>query len=352
MSKELPQSKQSEEVDLLLIFKLIGDAFNKVFNFISSIFKYAFSIIISVIKVIIDNFKLIAAVVVIAAAIGYGLERFKKPVYVSDMLVKPYFDSKYQLVTNIRYYNALIEDKDYEQLKTLFKIDESASKSLVEFEINPGPETENDRILQYDRFVKQVDSIRAQDISYREYLDNRSEYSGDIFQISVLSHKKDVFRLLESGLNSTFTNTYSVKKMEKRDSLLGLDKERVLKSLMQVDSLKRVYIKVMQNESTSNSSKVSIREGGMSMVQERVKTREFELLDKELSLRRELTKIESQQVEEDVYFDTISSFQDVGSIYSNIYSRYSLLFPIASLFMLSVIFLGYRLVLFIQEYEK
>ena len=351
MSKDLPQPPQSEEVDLGQLFKLIGNAFDRLFKFIGSIFKALFSVIIYTLKVVIDNFKLIALAMVIAGAIGYGLEKSKSDVYASEMLVKPYFDSKFQLVTNINYYNALIAAQDYNQLETIFKIDEEATQSLLEFEINPGPETENDRILQYERFIVAIDSVRAQNISFQDYIENRSVYSGDVFQISVKSHKKDIFRSLEDGLNSTFTNTYSVKKMQKRDSLISLDKERVRKSLIQVDSLKQVYIKVMQSESTSNNAPVTLKDGGMAMVQERVKTKEYELLDKELQLRQELTRLESQQVEEDVYFDTVSSFQDVGYIYSTIYNKYSLLLPILAFILLSLIFITYRVVKFVKSYE-
>ncbi len=40
------QPQQSEEVDLGHLFKLIGDAFNRFFNFIANIFKGAFNVIV------------------------------------------------------------------------------------------------------------------------------------------------------------------------------------------------------------------------------------------------------------------------------------------------------------------
>ena len=352
MSKDLPQQPQSEEVDLGQLFKLIGNAFDRLFSFIGSIFKAIFSVFIYTLKAIINNYKLITISMVIAGAVGFGIETFKQDIYSSSMLVKPYFDSKFQLVTNINYYNALIDDKDYVQLGNLFKIEEESTQSLVEFEIRPGPETENDRILQYEDFIGALDSIRAQDISFQNYIDNRSVFTGNLFEITVKSHKKDIFRSLEEGLNSTFTNTYSVKKMQKRDSLININKDRIRESLSQVDSLKKVYIKVMQTESNSNNSPLTLKDGGgMALVQERVKTKEYELLTKELQLREDLTKLESQQVEEDVYFDTISSFQDVGSVYSTIFDMYSILFPILVFILLSLVFLCNKLVKYVKQYE-
>ncbi len=349
MSENLPTQPTSDEVDLGQLFKLIGNAFDRLFKFIGSIFKILFSVLIYALKAIIENYKPLIISMLLAGVVGYGLERIRPNIYDSQMFVKPYFDSKYQLVTNINYYNALIEDEDYEKITKIFNINDEDAKQLIEFEIIPGPETENDRIKEFESFIKGVDSTRAQNISYDDFVENRSIYTGSFFQINVKSFKKDIFRSLEKGLNSTFTNTYSIKKMQKRDSLIAIDKKSILKSLAQVDSLKRVYIKVMQEESSSNGGSITLKDG-MSLVQERVKTREFELLNKELELRQALTSLESQKVEEDVYFDTLSSFQDVGARYSSPWAKYSIIFPILTFFLLSGIYLASKAIIFIKAY--
>lgn len=352
MSKNLPVNPQSEEVDLGQLFKLIGNLFDRLYQSIQSKLKFIFSIFIFSIKAFIDNFKLIVISIIIAGALGYGLEKIKPNVYSSQMLVKPYFDSKFQLVTNIKYYNALIADKDYDQLSNLFDIDKSKSEQLIEFEITLGPETQNDRLLQYEQFIGAIDSVRAQDISFDKFIENRSIYSGSVYQISVKSFSKDIFKSLEAGFNKTFFNEYSIKKMKKRDSLIILDKQRILSSLSQIDSLKNVYVEVLKNESNPNNkgNQVTVTDG-MSMVQERVKTKEYELLDKELVLRAELNRIESRKVEEDVYFDMLSSFQTVGTKDSSIFNKYALLFPIGVFMILCFAFLTNKLMRFVKSYE-
>ena len=354
MSKETPQQQpQSEEVDLGQLFKLIGNVFDKLFAFIGGLFKSVFSIIIYTLKAFVSNYKIIVITMIIAAAIGYGLEKTKPKLYESSMLVKPYFESKFQLVTNIGYYNALIADQDYKQLGSLFDISEEEAMSLIGFEIHPGPETENSRIQQYDRFVRSIDSVRAQDISYDEFIEQRSIYTGDLFEIGAISKKKDIFRSLESGLNSTFSNTYSVKKMQRRDSIISLSKARIRSDLKQVDSLKRMYIAVMKESAGSNNNgPLSYKDGGMALVQERVETKEYELLAQELALRKELTQLESEQIEEDVYFDTLSSFQDVGSVYTSFFDKYSILFPAIAFILLCLGYLCIKGIRFISAYEK
>lgn len=350
MSKDL-QQPQSEEVEIGQLFKLFGVMFDKLFQFVGSIIKSLFSVFVYTLKAIISNFKIIIIFMVIAGVVGFGLEKAKQPIFVSSMLVKPYFDSKYQLVTNINYYNALIADKDFKQLSNLFKIEEDFANQIIEFEISPGPETENDRILEYEEFIVQVDSTRATEIYFDDFIENRSIYSGSLYQIAVKSFKKDIFRSLEEGLNSTFTNTYSVKKMEKRDSLIAIDKSRIMVSLKQVDSLKNVYIKVLQDESSSKNTGTITLKDGMSLVQERVDTKEYELLDKELELRQALSKLDSQKVEEDVFFDTLSSFQDVGSEHSDIWAKYSLIFPLLAFVILAMTFMFKKVIRFVTNYD-
>ena len=46
MSKDLQQEPQSEEVDLGQLFKIIGNAFQRFFDFIASIFKGVYKVIL------------------------------------------------------------------------------------------------------------------------------------------------------------------------------------------------------------------------------------------------------------------------------------------------------------------
>jgi hypothetical protein len=350
MSDNLPQNRNNEEVDLLILFDYFGKSLNKVYNFFFNIFKGIFSGIIYALKPLVRNFKLIIIIIITTAVLGYIVQKSQPEIYNSQMLVKPYFDSKYQLITNIMYYNALISEKDYKQLTEIFGISVEDAEKIISFEIHPGPENENDQVVQYDRFVKSIDSVRAQDISFDEFIENRSIYSGDIFEIDVTSYKKDIFRSLEEGLNTTFTNTYSVKKMQKRDSLISIERQRILASIKQVDSLQDVYIGVMGEEATSNQGAYTTKDG-MTFIQEKTKTKEYELLKEGMALRQALSQLDSQKVEEDVYFDTLSSFQDTGARYSSIWNMYVLIFPLLAFVIFCVVLIIKNLIRFISNYE-
>jgi len=353
MSNQNPQQPyQNEEVDLIQIFRYIGKFFDRIVNFFTSLLKGILSFFIYILKAIIDNYKIVFGSLIIATVIGFGLEKTKKDVYISKMLVKPYFDSKFQLVANIDYYNALIEDKDYTQLESIFDISEQDAEKIIDFDIDPGPENENDQLKQYDEFLESLDSLRAQEVSFEDFVENRSIYSGDIFEISVKSHKKDIFRSLEEGLNSTFSNAYSAKKMQKRDSILKIEKNRIIASIKEVDSLKNVYINIKREESQSEKRTSYSTQDGLTYIEQRTETKEYELIEKQIKLQEELSKLEAQKVEEDEFFDTLSSFPEVGAKYVEVTERYSIIFPVIVLLLLAFIYTVDKVIYFVKNYES
>jgi hypothetical protein len=348
--QKLSNETKSDEIDLVVFFNLIGNFFSRIFEFFKSIFKSILSFFVFILKALIDNLKIISIVLVLSAIVGYGLEKAKPNVYESSMFVKPYFDSKYQLVKNIEYFNALLSNKEYGTFSEIFDVTEEEAKQVLEFEIGVGPESENDKIKDYDEYLRSLDSIRAQEISYDDFIENRNIFSSNFFEITVESRKKDIFKKLEEGLNSSFENTYSEKKMKKRDSLIYIQKENILTSIRSVDSLQKVYIRVLEQEAKSNSKKIGIGEG-FSIEPAESNTKEFELLNKELALRRELRVLDEQKIEEDVFFDTVSGFQEIGKISKSLYQRFSITLPILSFFVLCFLFMFKIVRRFVRNYK-
>ena len=52
--------------------------------------------------------------------------------------------------------NALLEDKNYSELERIFEISQNKLETVSTFELNFGPENENDIIRQYDLFLKTI----------------------------------------------------------------------------------------------------------------------------------------------------------------------------------------------------
>ena len=138
--------------------------------------------------------------------------------------------------------------------------------------------------------------------------------------------------------------------MAKRDSLIVIKRNSILAAIDQIDSLKKVYINVIENESKSRKANYSTGEG-FPLMQEKSETKEFQLLDKEIRLRNELAILEEQKLEENVFYDVIASFQVVGNEVKHWHDRYTLIFPILSFLLLSLGYVVKIFIKFINNYE-
>ncbi|WP_066222865.1 hypothetical protein [Formosa haliotis] len=347
----LPKNNSTDEVDLIVLFNYIGRGFSKIFHAIGRFFKFLFSLLVYALKAVLKYWMVILIVVVVATLIGEFYEKSRPEVYSSRMLVKPYFDSKYQLINNVDYYNALISNGNYDVLQQIFNIDSVTAKSLLSIKLDIAPESENDRMLEYETFISEVDSTRIKDFTYAQYLENRTIYSVNFFEIKVNSLKKDIFPSLEEGLNSSFKNEYSELEMKKRDALLEIERQNIIASISKVDSLQNVYIKVLEEESKSERRKGFSLGDGLSFEKDKSVTKEYELLNKNIELRDRLREIEEQKVEDDVLFDVVSGFQKIGNVDKGITDRFGLIFPIFAFLGLCLIYLAIKIIKFIKTYE-
>lgn len=351
MSNKLPQESQNEEVDLGQLFNAIGKMFERLFAFIGKIFKGLFSIIIYTLKPIVAYFKVIAVILMIAAVIGFVVEKFEKPVYSSKMLVKPYFDSKYQLANNVNYFNALISSGNLNELSDIFEIDSTSAGELIGFNIEIGPETQNDLLKEYNDYVQTIDSTLAKDLPYEEYVENRDILSGTIFSVQAKSGTNDIFTSLEKGFEKTFKNKYSEKLKDIRDRTIEIKTSVYKNELRRIDSLQRIYIEVLKNESENGKYTVGL-EGLMPMTKEKTLTKEYELFKEEMSIRDSLKMLQQQLIKENDYYDILSGFEEVGTVEKSFWKRYSLIFPIMIMLIITLVYFIFKVFNFIKEYEE
>ncbi len=359
MNNKLPQQNTEDDVDLGQLFNAIGNLFNKLFNFIISLCKGAFNLIILLLKPIVNNIKIVGAVLFICAIVGFIADKLKDPVYKSNMLVKPHFNSKYQLINNVDYFNSLIGSKDLKTLSEIFEIDTLAAKNLKGFDIKIGPESKAELLEQYNDYVKTVDtyvknketdSVRAAYFTYKEFIDNRDELDADIYDVSAKSLDKAIFSKLEKGFIKIFENDYSKKLKEKADKTYAVNKASYLKQLDRVDSLQQVYVEVLKNDSKNNN----LSFGGntlMPLAKEKTGTKEYELFQEEIRIRYNLKYIEEEFIEDEDYYDIVAPFGKIGTPEKDTLNRYLFLFPLLGMLLLITIFVSFKIFLFIKNFK-
>lgn len=339
----------SEEVDLGQLFRAIISLFRQLFTGVSNILLKIYSLFIHTLKLVIEYYKVVIPVILISFLIGLFKETKSKTQYSSKMLVKTFFDSKYQLIDNLNYYNTLIKNNNLEELETIFEIDTNELASLISFKIEAGLETRNDLLRYYDKYVKEIDTSMTELITFDEFIKNRELVSGNLFDISVVSEKGDVFKKLEPGLKKSFANEYSVKIKQKRDSIIQVKKESIEEQIIDINRLKETYVEVLELESKNPNLNLSY--GQLPLTEQVSKTREFELLNKELELKNSLRMLDEQKIKTDEFYEILSSFQEVGSKYKTLTTNFKIIYPIYSLIALFLIFGMWKFVIYIKNYE-
>jgi len=341
----------SEEIDLLQLFGFFEGKIKSFFKLIFSGLKLLFDVLISFLQVLQQNFIKVTIAIIIAFGIGYAYDGYKLKVYSSKMIVKPLFDSKYQLVTNIRYYNELVGNGELDKLSGIFNLTEEEAKSLRGFDIKDGPESEKEKTRLFNSFMKSLDSTAAATVSYDKFVENITIYDASLYEIEVRSSVNNVFGKLSKGFKKTFKSKgYSEENKQKKDTLYKLKKESIVKSLEDIDALKEVYIKELSKE---RSQKVEVfGSTALKLSDEAQKTKEFEMLQLQIAEQNKLTTLEEEAIKENQLFEVVSDFQLIGSVNGGTFNKMKFMFPIAAFILVLLGLFGMKFNRFVANYNR
>jgi len=341
----------SEEIDLLQLF---GFFENKVKAFFRLIFRgltAVFGVLMSFLQVLQQNFIKVAIVIIVAFGIGYAYDGYKPKVYTSKMIVKPLFDSKYQLVTNIRYYNELVGNGELDKLSGIFGLTEEEAKSLTGFDIKDGPESEKEKTRLFNSFMKSLDTTAAKTVDFEKFVENITIYDARLYEIEVKSSINNVFGKLSEGFKKTFiSEDYSKANKLKKETLFKLKKASITKSLKDIDSLKNVYITQLSKD---KSQKIELfGSTALKLSDEQQETKEFEMLQLQIAEQNKLTILEEEAIEENQLFEVVSDFQLIGSVNGGAFNKMKFMFPIAALILVLLGIFGMKFNKFVANYNK
>ncbi|TXE12988.1 hypothetical protein FUA26_04120 [Seonamhaeicola algicola] len=314
MSKELPQQQQnSEEVDLGQLFKLIGKMFERLFNFIGSIFNKIFLAFVWCIFFVKQHFLKIVIAGIVGVVLGFALQKTSDPVYKSYMLVKQNYPTGEGLYNSIAYYNDLVTHRDISALSQILEIDSLSAASIKEVEVGSIID-ENDRLKNFDDYIKTLDSSVASKVQYETYVKNEKEHNHQFQQITIKSTVRNNFKtLFDKIITNINTNDYFVE-AQKRDTLELHNRKLVLQNtLTKSDSLQNVYKRVIEmqtKEQSGSQTSVTIKNA-----EDVNKTKEYELFLNDLELQREIVSIEREIEEKKKIIEIVSTKQEsAGSV--------------------------------------
>jgi hypothetical protein len=312
MSKELPQPQQSEEVDLGQLFKLIGNAFDRFFKFIASIFNKLFLAFVWFVFFIKKHFLKLVLAGVLGLILGFILEKTSEPVYKSYVTVKQNYPTGENLYNSIGYYKDLVMQNDVTTLKNTLGIEEAEAASILDFDVK-AVITENQKLQNFDAYIKTLDSAVAATVKYENYIDNTEEYTYNYQQIAIKSKTRNSFKkVFDKIIEHISDNDFFKREQEKDLMQLKNEESSLLEALKQSDSLQNTYKRVLEKEpNVDNASQTSVTIEGANQID---KTKEFDLYKNDLVLRDKLVENRRKQADKQYIIEVISSKQDSGLI--------------------------------------
>lgn len=338
---------QEEEVDLGSLFVIIGKGFAKFFNFIGSIFKGIFDFIITILIFLKEHVIKIGISAFLGAVIGFFLQNSTPDTYASDLLVNPNFNSTLQLYNNVKFYNDLVKQKDTLGLANTFNLSKEYAASLKRFTIEPII-NENDIINSYNDFILEVDTTTVKSYTFDDFKASFTKLDYKIHKIHVVSEKNDVFDKLDDVIiSSVINNKYFKRIKELNNENLNRTDSVYRQNLVQIDSLRKVYMQVMIEEAKKQTTGTSIDLGG-----EKRTTKELELFETNRKINSDLKNIAEDKSQKYEVINVISNFQPIGYQIKGITKNY--IFQLGLLFagLMIVFLLLIKLNKFLDNYKK
>jgi hypothetical protein len=347
MSTNQQKYNNEEEVDLGSLFVIIGKGFSNFFNFIGNIFKGIFHFLISVIIFFKKDMIKIIIAGIIFGLIGYLIDFNKKTVYESKMLVQPNYNSSKQLYSNIKFYNDLVIQKEEALLMKTFNISDEEAKSLISFSIEPLI-NENDIINGYDKLALSVDTLAIKNYTIKEFKNSFTDFDYQVHEIKIISTKNKVFNKLDSVILYSISNNDYFKKLKEFENL-NLERSSALykKNIKETDTLRKVYMKALLEESKKTTQGTSIDMGGKNN-----ENREIELFSTVKELNNSLTIINKEKANKSEIINVISSFQQVGNKSGSLLKSKPVLFFVLGVFVVVVFLLVRKFNRYLENYKK
>lgn len=338
MSKE---NTASDEVDLGSLFKIIGKGIQNFFNAIGRFFAALYHYLILFLLFLRNNALKLGLSIFVGAAVGLYLDLTEPALYSSKMVVEPNFKSTQQLYNNIAFYHELVKQKDTSLLAKSLNISAKEASKLKGFYIEP-LKNENEKYEAFTKFTQEVDTALVENISIKDFKKGFSDFDYKYHQIKVKSTNSVIFSKLGRPIVSSLENNPYYKNLKMINDKNFLQNQEVLvKSLLEIDTLRKIYNEVLLTEAKKMETGTSI-----TLAQGVKKTEEVELFNESLKLNEELIENNTQNAMANDILNVVSTFANVGLKERKATSKYAFIIGLGT----GLLMLAFMLLLQLNRY--
>ena len=248
------QQHHSEEIDIIQFFRAIGDFFKSIFNGIKNLFLSLFYFILDVILYFKKNYIYLIAGTVLGLLLAFFMKE-KKDTYSVEVMARTNYKAQLKLKESFEAFNHLIKDKNYKLLAQEMGTGEDKALHFTNFDIEP---VFDDVLLvdDYADYLKTKDTIFYKFIQFEDYKNSRTDNPdlNNYWKLTVTANAPDVFMGLDEVLKKIVSDKEIAGRQQNYMLALNAAKEKNLKTLQDIDTMRHIFNKVIVEMAKSNYS--------------------------------------------------------------------------------------------------
>ncbi len=241
------QHNKTEEIDILQFFSAIGNMFKSMFKSITGVVKKLFFLSLDIILYLKKHYVYLLAGTLLGLGISFIVPSKNTDVYKAVARIRTNFNSQLTLQSHVKLFNGLIADKKYDELARILQEDTTVVKQIKLFELEP---VVNDVLFidDYEAYLNQKDTVVYKFIDYNTFKKNmvKNPDINPYWNLTVIATKPITFDFLNKRLPALINNDPELKK--KKENVwfaLQMQQKKLLRTLQDIDSLRKVNNQVM-----------------------------------------------------------------------------------------------------------
>jgi len=251
----MTQKSNPEEIDILQFFEAIGRMFKGLYNSISNTFKRLFYFFLEVLL----YFKKHYIYLGLGVLLGFGLSFLGKPSdksYYGETNLRTNFHAQLALQEKIDVLNNLIQKKDTLSLANKLNISPEKAGNFTSFELEP---VFNDVLLidDYEEYLMLKDTVVYKFIEFKDYKKTLKDNTNlnQYWKLKVYANNPAMFNNLNYKIISMLNKDKNIeKRKENYLAALKLKKDKIIKSLEDIDTMRQVFNKVLLKMAQNKSN--------------------------------------------------------------------------------------------------
>lgn len=346
MSTSTPKkTNENEEIDLGILFNSIGKGISRLFRAVGAFIGFVLNALLTLTIFVRERFLYFFSAAALGLLAGVLLESISPPKYVATATVEPHFDSARQLYSNVAYLNDLASQKDSIQMAAFFGISPADAATISAVEIAPFI-TETRLLQEFNSYVTALDSLVATEMSYGDFVKQIDDFERKIHILKVKSSKQDIYgSLLEPLVNSVSEVAYFKDRQKTALENLELSDSITQVSIVQTDSLLSLFEEVRIVEANKEFSNGT----NLYMSEKADDNTEISLLNRKITLSKELESIREAKLRVREVVDVIASFPEVGYLETGLLKNKKVQGILVGVLLLSLFYLVVHLDSFISS---